>query len=170
MGCHELKIYSNNAIGFSVNSWELAQCYMQKASNLTLQKFFQNKIVFIDTIGNPRACTKKSSCLIKGWLLLAQPCLHRAHLLLLYNVRVEIWWPGWHLEEMNLMFLSIQFLFLVLKSAAPTCKIPICVILRLHERVDSCSTGCSQEDFYWGNGKCCLLDTWSGNIPAGTVF
>lgn len=70
----------------SVNSWELAQCYMQKASNLLLQKFFQNKIVFIATIGNPRACTKKSSCLIKGRVLLAQPCLHRAHLLLLYNV------------------------------------------------------------------------------------
>lgn len=37
-------------------------------------------------------------------------------------------------------------LFLVLKSAFPICKIPICVIPHLHECVGSCSICCSQED------------------------
>lgn len=152
----------------SVNSWELAQCYMQKASNLFLQKFFQNKIVFIDTIGNPWACTKKSIFLIKGRVLLAQPCLHIYYCCITSQSwdMVTCLTPGG--DEPHV--LKHPILFLVLKSAAPICKIPICVILHLHGCVGSCRTRCSQEDFYWGNGKCCLLDTQRVNSPAGTVF
>lgn len=118
-----------------------------ESSNLLLQNFFQNKIVFVDTIGKPRARTKKSSGLIKGGVLLAKPaCTDHVHYCCLTSPSWEtMTWltPG----EDELHLLKPPIFFLILKSAAEICKKPSCVIPHLHECVGFCSTCCSQEGF-----------------------
>lgn len=122
MTSHELEIYVNDIISYFCQHWELAEYYMQKASNILLQKFFQNKIVFIDTIGNPWACTKKSSCLIKGRVLFAKPvCTDHVFYCCITSPSWEmVTWltPGG--DEPCL--LKPPILFLVLKSATPSAR------------------------------------------------
>lgn len=131
----------------SINNRELAGYYIQKASNLLLQKFFQNKIIFIDIIGNPWVCIKKSCCLIQATVLCAKPAYtDDIYYCCITSQRWEmVTWltPGG--DESHL--LKPPVLFLVLKSATPICKIPTCIIPYLHECVGFCSTRCSQEDF-----------------------